>query len=217
MTKAQIRSYQKEQRDQLSKEEQITLSSEIKTRLIKSEVYQKCRNLFCFISFGSEADTHELIKQSLEYGKKVYVPRVEADKMEFYEITNLEGLVVSKFGIPEPLKEEQKTFLYQHRNYNYNNSTDNMENPYSNLILLPGLAFDRNGNRVGYGQGYYDRYLEKNLSIPFYKIALSYDFQIMDEIPAENYDIKADSIITPTKMIICNKNRPETRINTKNI
>jgi 5-formyltetrahydrofolate cyclo-ligase len=71
------------------------------------------------------------------------------------------------------------------------------------LMLLPGLAFDLGGNRIGYGAGYYDRYLSKHQKDHFLKVALAYDFQVYDHLEADEFDIRADLILTPTRLISC--------------
>ena len=191
MTKKEIRSYQKELRNQLSDEERKSFSNSIHRTLYQTKEYHNCKRLFIFVSFQSEVDTLQIIEHALLQGKNVYIPKVEKDIMEFYKIDSLNNLTPSKFGVAEPLGEEK---------YKYITATDNLHN---NLILLPGLAFDSNGNRIGYGGGYYDKYLQLHAEVEFNKIALAYDFQVMENIPFEEFDEKADAIITPTQMILC--------------
>jgi len=193
MTKPQIRSLLKEQRNQLSPHERINLDGLLRERLFQSKAYQDCMNLFIFVSFQSEVDTHEIIRQALAQGKRVYVPRVETNTMDFYKITSLEGLIPSNYGVLEPIKLEANR--YKEESLMDSNSISH------NLMLLPGLAFDKKGNRIGYGAGFYDKYFATHLKIAFYKIALGYDFQIFEGIPADEYDIKVDTIITPSQTI----------------
>lgn len=191
MTKAEIRSNQKELRKQLTQSEQKILNYEIREKLFQTEAFRKCENLLTFVSFEAEVDTHEIITQSKFRGKKVYVPRIEAREMEFYEMNNLNHLIRSKYGILEPAICEDTKFK------NGSNSL------YKNLMLLPGLAFDLSGNRIGYGAGYYDKYITSFPNMTFYKIALAYDFQILEHIPTEYYDRKAEEIITPSTIYKC--------------
>jgi 5-formyltetrahydrofolate cyclo-ligase len=179
----------------LSVEERKSYSQLIQERLRMTKEYQNCNHLFAFVSFGTEVNTLDIIRQAFIDNKKVSVPKVEAKGMEFYEVHSLDGLISSKFGVPEPLSSEDtryKTMIHS--------SETEQEN---RLMLLPGLAFDSTGNRIGYGAGYYDRYLSKFPSNHFYKMAIAYDFQLMEQITAEDYDIKADAIITPTQRIQC--------------
>ncbi|HWT73293.1 MAG TPA: 5-formyltetrahydrofolate cyclo-ligase [Mobilitalea sp.] len=205
MTKTQIRYSQKELRSKLTIEEHNSLSKAIRERLFQTEAYRSSENLLIFVSFQSEVDTHELIRLSLRDGKKVYIPRVEAGGMEFYQIHDLEGLVPSNYGVLEPPSgvDDKFKFIHQKDLMQANQLEHNLQ--YRNLMILPGLAFDKNGNRIGYGAGYYDRYFAAHPDIPFYKTAIGFDFQIIDQIPAEDYDRKADIIITPTRIIPCKK------------
>lgn len=108
--------------------------------------------------------------------------------MVFIKINSLENLVTSSYGILEPVGDKS----------NFN--VDNL-----GLIVMPGLAFDKQGNRLGYGGGYYDKFLSSN-KIDNKKIALAYDFQVLDKVPSEKHDIKIDSIITEDNEIdISNK------------
>lgn len=208
MTKNQIRINFKELRNNLTPEEQSKLSSDIREKLFLTESYRKCKKLFTFVSFQSEVDTQEIIRQALRMGKQVYIPRVEGKAMNFYEISDLKDLLPSQYGVLEPADDETKRYLSD-----MDKSISTREpfcNPYNiinvnniNLMLLPGLAFDRKGNRIGYGAGYYDRYLVTHPEANFYKLAVAYDFQALEEIPSEEFDIKVDAIITPTRFIEC--------------
>lgn len=195
MTKQLIRSRMKELRNQLSAQEQSSLSTAIRLSLLNTEAYRSCTVLFSFAAFGSEVATSEILLQALKDQKFVYLPKVEADGMEFYQIQDLEGLIKSKFGVPEPYGREE--FRHHRR------AKEEPEKQWDAIMLLPGLAFDLSGNRIGYGAGYYDRYLHTHGEASYYKIALAYDFQVMEQLPADQHDIRADLIITPTRVIPC--------------
>lgn len=196
ITKAEIRALMMEKRNSMSKEEQLQQSLEINHRLFQLVSYQEAEWLFSFISFRSEVDTKAIIERAFCDRKKVCAPRVEGKHMQFYEIHNLTSLIPSKFGVLEPDESYHKPYEWS------NVSTDK-------LMLLPGLAFDIAGNRIGYGAGYYDRYLDDQKEDGFTTVALAYDFQILNQIPAEAYDMRADFIITPDKIINCNKAHTE--------
>lgn len=198
MTKSEIRSKMMEVRNELSDSQKSIYDNKLASMLYSAVSYKNCGSLFCFVSFKSETDTHEIIKHSLACGKKVYVPRVERHGMEFYQIHSLYGLIPSKFGVPEPMPDKKTQFNAD------DISVKEKESDEKYLMLLPGLAFDYKGNRIGYGAGYYDKYLHTHRNINFYKVALAYDFQIIDEIQAQEHDIKVDMIITPTRIILCN-------------
>ena len=193
MTKNEIRRFQKELRSKLSTEEHNVLSDSIRKLLLQSKDYQNCSRLFVYVSFRSEVNTLKIIEQSLADKKRVFAPKTTAEDMEFYEIHSFDKLNPSRFGVLEPVAEEGGRYIEGH------------EKEQGNLMLLPGLGFDLLGNRIGYGAGYYDRYLVKHPNANFNKIALSYDFQIMEQIPSEDFDIRVDAIITPSRMIRCIK------------
>jgi 5-formyltetrahydrofolate cyclo-ligase len=196
MTKSEIRSKLLAVRNNMSAEEKSLSDIKLQNMLYSTMNYQDSNNLFCFVSFKSETDTHEIIRHSLAEGKKVYIPRVEPQGMEFYHIQNLDGLIPSKFGVPEPKQDKSTVFSAE------NITNNNKESVIMNLMLLPGLAFDYKGNRIGYGAGYYDKYLQSHKPTGFYKAALAYDFQVIDKIDAEEHDIRVDMIITPTRIIV---------------
>ena len=153
--------------------EEITAGSRIITdRLELSKEYQDNDNILIYVSYNQEVETSGIINKSLERGKKVYVPKV---------IINKEDLQDGYMGIKEPV-------------------SDDYEIPQDGLLVMPGLAFDVTLNRIGYGGGFYDRYLVKN-GDRYYKTAICFDYQVLDDIPAEEFDIRPDMIITDKRII----------------
>lgn len=189
MTKSEIRRHNKALRKELAKDLMYEYNRKIRERLYSLDVFKECTMLFTYISFGKEVATHDIINQALLMNKKVYVPKVEQNEINFYEIHDLDNLIRSDFGILEP----EGNIQHKYTGFNDNNK----------LMLLPGLAFDIAGNRIGYGAGYYDRYLGKFPRNKWVKLALAYDFQLTDRLDAGVYDVPADYIITPDKYIIC--------------
>ncbi|MEI3336773.1 MAG: 5-formyltetrahydrofolate cyclo-ligase [Clostridium sp.] len=187
MDKKEIRKNMISKRDNILKEEKEIMDKNIILKLKESEYYKKSKNIFIYLGFGSEIDTMSYIQEFINEGKHIFIPRtdIKTKKMEAVEITSLEGLRENKYGILEP--DDSKEEFYK-------NNLD--------LIILPGVAFDLVGKRIGYGGGYYDRYLE-NIDKKIMKVALIYDFQLLENVPAEEHDIKADYIITETMSIKC--------------
>ena len=187
MDKKEIRKNMISKRDNILKEEKEIMDKNIILKLKESEYYKKSKNIFIYLGFGSEIDTMSYIQEFINEGKHIFIPRtdIKTKKMEAVEITSLEGLKENKYGILEP--DDSKEEFYK-------NNLD--------LIILPGVAFDLVGKRIGYGGGYYDRYLE-NIDKKIMKVALIYDFQLLENVPAEEHDIKADYIITETMSIKC--------------
>ena len=172
-------------RNSLSKSEIIGKSSKIKSNLFSSEIFKKSRTIMFFVSFNSEVHTHEMIKDSI--GKKtVAIPKVIEHRIEPSMIIDFDSLIPSgRFGILEPIELAKITYK----------SID--------MVLVPGVIFDKNGYRLGYGLGYYDRFLNK---LPkAVKVGLCFDFQVMDKVPREEHDIPVDYIVTDKEIIECRR------------
>lgn len=136
-----------------------------------------------YSSYNHEVDTGIIFEYLSNLKKNVYFPKVEGEYMEFYRIENLDELSKGCMGIMEPKSD----------NYDIYRDITNF------VVLLPLSAFDRSGNRIGYGGGYYDKYLENHKNC--LKIGLAYSFQESDEIVPEKTDIKLDYIITEKEII----------------
>ena len=174
-----------QKRNSLSKEEIIEKSKKIKDALFNLEHYKKSKIIMFFVSFNDEVYTHDMIKMALK-NKNVIVPKVVHHEIEPSVIIDFDNLVPSgKFGILEPIEA--------------------MKLAYKNidLILVPGIVFDKGGHRIGYGLGYYDKFLAK---VPkAIKIGLAFDFQVIDKIPREMHDVPVDLVVTEEKVIDCKK------------
>ena len=135
--------------------------------------------VYIYVSYGSEADTRHLINALLKLPHRVAVPRVDGKEMEFYEIKSLDGLKPGYNGIPEPASGEPL--------------------PGKDCIMvMPGLVFDQYHGRIGYGGGYYDRYIARHKQERIFKTAIAYNFQVLKDeiIEMEPHDIRPDVIIT---------------------
>ena len=169
--------------------EKEKMDRKISNKFYESKYYREAKNIFIYISYDSEINTKEIINKALKDNKKIYVPRTEFKTrlMDAVEITSLDNLIESEYGILEPSAEEA------HINPNE-----------LDLIIVPGVAFDRNGGRMGYGAGFYDRYFKKinkdNIK-KIKKLALAYDFQILEKIPMNEQDVPVSYIITEKEFI----------------
>lgn len=173
-------------RSSISAEEIREKSDRILEQLISMEEFQEAEEIFTFVSFGTEVNTHSLIHLSIELGKRVFVPRVmEKGRIEFFQFESFEKLVPSKFGILEPM----------------NDLIGEIAGKRNQLMVMPGVAFDRDGHRLGYGGGFYDRYLSRNSHCQIPKFALCYDLQLVASVPVEEFDQVVDRIITETCVI----------------
>ncbi|MBC5630983.1 5-formyltetrahydrofolate cyclo-ligase [Clostridium sp. NSJ-6] len=153
--------------------------------LVNSKIYKDAQSIFIYVSCKDEVDTKEIIDYSLKNDKAIYVPKIniEDKTMKAIRIHSLNELYVNKYGILEPNIVDK----------NYIDSD-------FDLIVLPGIAFDKVGNRIGYGGGYYDKYLSV-LECRINKVALAYGFQVLDNIEYEDHDIRVDYIITNKQLI----------------
>jgi 5-formyltetrahydrofolate cyclo-ligase len=148
---------------------------------------QQSRTVFFFASFKSEVDTFSMIRRSLEEGKQVALPRVEGADLGLYLIKSLDELAPGYMNIPEP------TVLTHDRKVSIHNV---------DAAIVPGAVFDRSGNRIGYGGGFYDRLLAgMQRTIPI--IALTYEEQVIDAVPADQHDKKVSIIVTDRQEVRC--------------
>lgn len=181
-------------RDQILKNKEkidkISLNSysySIIDTLHNTSYYKNAKTIMTFISFGAEVDTHDFIKQSIKNNKRIVVPITlpETKQLKLSEVLDFGELETGYYDILTPKKE-------------FIRYVDPSE---VDLIIVPGVAFDREGYRIGYGGGYYDRFLSKLGHIP--KISLAFDMQLIDKVPREDFDIPVDYIITETQIIKC--------------
>ena len=180
LTKKDLRNLVYKKRKELDKDIKSDWDLTIFKKLLENEAYKNAAVIFAYVSFGGEVDTINFIKKALSDGKTICVPKVISKKegMEAYKITNLNDLEKGYYGIPEPKNHCQ------------------LINPSDiNLIIMPGVAFDKANGRIGYGGGFYDRYL-KRVTSRTRKIALAHTFQVFDSIPTNEFDEKVDFIIT---------------------
>ena len=186
--KQQWRQKMKILRNEISLQKRKQDSQEIQKQLIAQKEYKNCEKLLLYISVGSEVETEFLFEQALSCGKKVFAPKVkESGKIEFYAVYSKSELVYGKFHIPEPI--ERENFI-----------PEKQIDPI--LILVPGLAFDHRRYRLGYGGGYYDRYLQKikQMKCPYLSFGLAFEEQIFAKIPSDTLDQILDGIVTPKQI-----------------
>ena len=186
MDKKEIRALMRSKKAALDQQFAEEYSARVTQRFVAQPFYREAKVLYAYLTFNQELRTDGLIRMAWADGKRVAVPRVLGKGvMEFYYIDSFDGFIRSSFGVPEPPEDPER-----------------LADDDDILLLMPGLAFDRAHNRVGYGGGYYDRYLERKQAAGarIFKPALAYDFQIVDRIPADPYDIRVDAILTADKM-----------------
>ena len=177
--KAALRKHLLEKRDSISFDLMEIHSEKIVSKLMKTKIISEAKSIGCYYSIGSEVQTVELITRLLDEKKSVSLPVISNSAMSFRIIEDMARLEKNEFDIPEP----KDNAIIQEKH---------------DVILIPCVGLDNEGNRVGYGQGFYDKYLEGDNAI---KIALSYSKQIVKSIPVSDKDIKMDWIITEEDVI----------------
>ena len=155
-------------------------SAALSQKLYETAQYQQAKSLYAYLSFNQEVRTNPIIQRAWADGKRVAVPKVVGDEMIFIWIDSFDNLAPQgAFHIMEPIEN------------------DPVADDETALILMPGLAFDPEGHRVGYGGGFYDRYLASQPHHP--TVALCYDFQMFDHLDVDDFDVPVDVIITDSE------------------
>ena len=139
--------------------------------------------VYCYVDYRAEVATASIIKKAWECGKKVAVPRVEGDELRFYYIQSFSDLVEGYKGILEPREIHPA-------------------DAQTALVLVPGVAFDRECKRIGYGKGFYDRFLSAHTH--YRTMALAFELQIVDKIPADEHDICPQIVVTEENYYVRN-------------
>lgn len=167
-----------------SVQDKIKKSELIMNKIIEENSYKNARIVALYKNFKSEVDTTKLIKYSIDIGKTVVLPKVVDNELKFYQINSSENVLIkSKFGVEEPIGNEK----------------DYVAKEKIDIVIVPGLCFDKEKNRLGFGKGYYDKYL---INTELTTIAICFDEQILEEttIPITNGDVKIQKIVTDIRV-----------------
>ncbi len=175
MDKTALRRQIREKKRAMTEEEITDKSRRLGELFAQSELYQKAKTIYFYLPYNQEVRTIPMLERALEEGKQVAVPKVYGDTMRFIYLQNLDGIATGYAGIPEPICDEP------------------VANDKTALVLMPGLAFDREGHRIGYGGGFYDRFLAEEPEHP--TLALCYDFQMLEKLETEAFDIPVDCVL----------------------
>jgi 5-formyltetrahydrofolate cyclo-ligase len=186
--KRQIRKRMQAKLEQLTDEEKQAYDKQIAEKLYELPQWKNARVIGITISKGKEVDTIPIIEQAWQEGKTVSVPKCDpaTKTMVFRKIVSFSQLESVYFGLREPIET----------------LTNEVKKSDMNIIIVPGICFSKNGYRIGYGGGYYDRYL-RHVSVP--TISLAYSFQVVDSLPIEEHDVPVQMIITNEGVIQCNE------------
>ena len=187
--KATIRKDILEKRKSQDPQKRVAQSRSIMRALLSRKEFQAADKILIYLSQDEEVGTDSLLGRALELGKRVCVPVVDRENDEL-RVSELPGPEIDfrlgAFGVREPA-DEDLNFV----------PSDQID-----LVVVPGLAFDRQGGRIGYGKGYYDGLLSRlNSQVP--RIALAFEFQVLDTVPQDENDIQVDAIITEKNTMSC--------------
>ena len=175
MDKATLRREIRDLKRAMSEEEISQRSAALGEQFAASQLYRDAKTIYGYLPYNQEVRTIPMLERALADGKKVAVPKVYGDTMKFIYLEDMTQVEKGYAGIPEPIANEPVA--------------DDKEA----LVLMPGLAFTRNGDRMGYGGGFYDRFLAEEPNHP--TLALCYEFQMVEQLPTEEYDIPVDCVL----------------------
>ena len=187
MTKHALRKHIYALRDSLTPEEISAKSRVLAGQLEKLPFYREAGMIMFFLNFRSEVETGEMVEKNLARGGRVIIPKMVPEKRELIpsELLDCENDLVSGFfGVPEPHPEALRP----------------VDPRQIDLLIVPGVAFDLQGNRLGYGGGYYDRFFERlRPGVPL--VALTFELQLVEEVPVESWDRPMDWLVTERRAI----------------
>ena len=175
MNKQELRSAIRARKRAMTMEEIETRSDALCQKFLESDAYRRASTLYGYLPYNQEVRTGPIRERAIADGKRVAVPKVYGDEMKFIYLEDLTQVEKGYSGIPEPIADgpvaEDKTAL----------------------VLMPGLAFDPQGHRIGYGGGFYDKFLSREPEHP--TLALCYEFQMVEKLETEQFDIPVDEVI----------------------
>lgn len=175
MDKQALRKQIREQKRAMT-EEQIVSKSEALGRLfVASKAYAEAKTIYGYLPYNQEVRTTAMLQKALDDGKRVAVPKCYGDEMRFIYLDDLSKVEKGYCNIPEPIEDGPVA-----------------DDPTA-LVLMPGLAFDPQGHRMGYGGGFYDKFLAAEPNHP--TLALCYDFQMLEHLETEAHDIPVDTVL----------------------
>ena len=150
-------------------------SAKLAQLFFASRAYQNAKTIYGYLPYNQEVRTVPMLERALKDGKKVAVPKVYGEEMKFLYLDDLTAVAKGYAGIPEPIADEP------------------VARDETALVLMPGLAFDPQGHRIGYGGGFYDKFLAAEPNHP--TLALCYEFQMLPKLDVEDHDIPVDTVL----------------------
>ena len=175
MDKKELRRTIRERKRAMTEAEIQERSQKLGELFLASEPYRKAKTIYGYLPYNQEVRTVPLLEQALRDGKQVAVPKVYGDEMRFISLQDMSRVEKGYAGIPEPIADGP------------------VADDATALVLMPGLAFDPEGHRIGYGGGFYDKFLSREPQHP--TLALCYEFQMLAKLETEEHDIPVDHVL----------------------
>lgn len=175
MDKRELRRKIREQKRAMTAQQIDEASARLGELFLATEQYRQAKTIYGYLPYNQEVRTVPILERALADGKRVAVPKVYGDEMRFIYMTDLQTVSTGYANIPEPIADEPIA-----------------DDPTA-LVLMPGLAFDPQGHRIGYGGGFYDKFLEEEPAHP--TVALCYEFQMLPHLQTEEHDIPVDCVL----------------------
>ena len=175
MDKQALRKQIREQKRAMTEAEIVAKSQTLGRLFVASEAYRQAKTIYGYLPYNQEVRTTAMLQQALDDGKRVAVPKCYGEEMRFIYLDDLSKVEKGYCNIPEPIADGPIA-----------------DDPTA-LVLMPGLAFDPQGHRMGYGGGFYDKFLAAEPNHP--TLALCYDFQMLEHLETESHDIPVDFVI----------------------
>lgn len=175
MDKKALRKMIREKKQAMTMQEIESRSEKLTVLFLQSEHYRNAKTVYGYLPYNQEVRTVPLLQQALRDGKRVAVPKCYGEEMRFIYLTDLSQVAPGYAGIPEPILDEP------------------VAAEEDALVLMPGVAFTAAGERIGYGGGFYDRFLSQEPNHP--TVALCYEFQMVESLPTEEFDIPVDLVL----------------------
>ena len=175
MNKKELRQKIREKKRAMTIEEIEAKSARLGELFLASDAYQNAKSIYGYLPYNQEVRTVAMREQAMKDGKRIAVPKCYGDEMRFIFMDDLSKVEKGYSNIPEPIAD------------------DPIADDETALVLMPGMAFDPHGHRIGYGGGFYDKFLAKEPNHP--TLALCYDFQMVEYLETEEFDIPVDTVI----------------------
>lgn len=175
MDKKELRRAIRERKRAMTEEEIVSRSAKLGALFTQSDAYKNAKTIYGYLPYNQEVRTVPMLEQALRDGKRVAVPKVYGDEMKFLYLDDLTKVSKGYAGIPEPIADGP------------------VADDTTALVLMPGLAFDPQGHRIGYGGGFYDKFLAAEPNHP--TLALCYEFQMLPALDTEEHDIPVDTVL----------------------